>query len=263
MHRLLVCVAFVLAACSPAPSEPPAPDVRTLAEAKVREDMTGRYRVVAVNGEEISGDFEGLDPVVTISGSRIHFQSQCIFADWTVERDGAEVATKRYYEPGSAMCARASTRNEAAIQQAFDEATLLRRIRSGWQFEGGDKSVVLHRVLSEEELARRAVDLSGRWRVVSLDGEAMRDDRKIELSADHEQIWWEPGCAMQGREYRIEGNRFDTDYEAVSGETCDIAFPGELTRAWSAMDDATKIARRDDGSVEISGGDRSIVLTRP
>ncbi len=63
--------------------------------------------------------------LVTIDARRMHFQSQCIYADWTYVRRGGQVSTKPYYEPGSGMCARALAPGEVAIQRAISKASAI------------------------------------------------------------------------------------------------------------------------------------------
>jgi hypothetical protein len=101
--------------------------------------------VELVNGAPPAIDFEGHEPTITISSQRIHFQSQCIYANWTYERDGEAISTKRYYEPGSAMCARGLEPGETAIQDGIDEAVTVRRSREGLQLGGGGYRIELHR----------------------------------------------------------------------------------------------------------------------
>jgi hypothetical protein len=217
--------------------------------------------VAFVDGAPPVINIEGHEPAVTIGPQRIHFQSQCIYADWTYERRGEVISTETYYEPGSGMCARGLAPGETAIQNAFDSADTIRRIRGGLYLEGGGHRLQLRRNLDPAKIAARAVDLAGTWRVTALDGEAMEPTATIALTADHEQIWWEPECALQYRPYTIEGSRFDSaPVDLSSHAVCDIGFPQELPRIWSAFDAADTIARAPSGEVRISGGRRSVTL---
>ena len=260
MPRLPGALAFALAACAPeagdAPGSGDAPAVAT-----ARDDILGTYVVKYVDGAPPIINIEGHQPMVTIGEDRIHFQSQCIYADWTYERDGEAISTEPYYEPGSGMCARGLAPGETAIQDAFGAADTIRRIRGGLFLEGGGHRLELHRVADEASKANRAVDLAGEWRVAAIDGRALDTGHGVALKADYEQIWWEPDCALQYRDYMIEGSRFDARPVDLSGQAvCDIGFPDELLRVWSAMDAADTIERTSANGVLISGNGRSVTL---
>jgi hypothetical protein len=147
----LVFLAFAIAlatACMPEAGTAPVSRGETMvpaAEEASRDGMFGKYVVELVNGAPPDIDFEGHEPTITIGPQRIHFQSQCIYADWIYERDGEAISTKRYYEPGSAMCARGLEPGETAIQEGIDKAVTARRIGDGLQLEGGGYRIALHR----------------------------------------------------------------------------------------------------------------------
>ncbi len=77
----------------------------------------------SANGAGPTINIEEHVPTITIGTSRVHFQSQCICADWTYARDGEAISPEPYYEPGSVMCARALEPGETAIQNSFDKAS--------------------------------------------------------------------------------------------------------------------------------------------
>jgi hypothetical protein len=147
----LVFLAFVVAlatACMPEAGTAPVSKGETTvpaADEASRDDIIGKYVVELVNGAPPAIDFGGHEPTITIGPQRIHFQSQCIYADWTYERDGEAFFTKRYYEPGSAMCARSLEPGETAIQDAVDKASTVRRTAEGIVLEGGGYRLDLHR----------------------------------------------------------------------------------------------------------------------
>jgi hypothetical protein len=151
MEMQLFFLALLIAlapACMPNSGTTPASESATIvpaAEEAARDDIIGEYVVEMVNGAPPAINFEGHEPTVTISPQRIHFQSQCIYADWTYEREGERISTKPYYEPGSEMCARGLEPGETAIQAGIDKATSVRRTRQGLQLEGGEYRLVLHR----------------------------------------------------------------------------------------------------------------------
>lgn len=108
--------------------------------------ITGTYVVKLVNGAAPAINIEGREPTITIGAQRIRFQSQCIYADWTYERDGEDISTKSDYEPGSAMCARALAPGEAAIQNSLDKASTIRRAGERLYLEGGGYRLEAHRL---------------------------------------------------------------------------------------------------------------------
>jgi hypothetical protein len=153
------------------------------------------------------------------------------------------------------------TPGEVAIQDGFEEATTIRRIRGGLYLEGGGPRLELRRVVDPAAIAARAMDLAGEWRVAERDDKRIDKPYAVALSVDHEHIWWEPACASQYRPYTIQGSRFDTDPVNLSGrEVCDIRVPDELARIWSAMDAADTIQRTPANGVSISGNGRSVTL---
>jgi hypothetical protein len=257
---------FALAvACTPEKGGAPAVanEAPAAAAQKAAQDtVVGKYVVRYVNGAPPLINIEGHEPTITIGEGRIHFQSQCIYADWTYKLDGEAITTKTYYEPGSGMCARANAPGETAIQRGFDKATTLRRIRRGLFVEGGGHSLELHRILDETAIMDREVELAGEWKVAVIDGKALANEHKVALSADHQEIWWEPGCALQYRLYTIHGRRFDTRPVDLSNlAMCDIGTPEQLARIWSAMDAADTIAPTRANGVVISGNGRSVTLS--
>jgi hypothetical protein len=174
-----------------------------------QSDITGEYVVTHVDGATPIINIKGYDPTVTISKERIHFQSQCIYNDWTYQRDGENISTVPYHGPDIEMCARGLAPGETAIQDAFKGARTVRRIRGGLFIEGGGHQLQLRRVLDTGSLAGRAVDLAGAWHIVSVDGKDLERSNWIAVSADHEQIWWEPECAAQQVQYTMRGSRFE------------------------------------------------------
>lgn len=138
-------------ACRPEAAFAPAGGKEVLtpaaADEMARDNILGSYVVKLVDGVPPVINIEGHQPTIMISKERIHFQSQCIYADWTYKRDGEAISTDSYYKPGSAMCARALAPGETAIQDAFKKATVLRRNRSGLYLEGGKNRLELHRIV--------------------------------------------------------------------------------------------------------------------
>ena len=247
------CASLALLACSPAPAG--APDRLT-----EERSIAGEYVVTFVDQAEPSIGIEGSQPEVTIGGDRVHFQSQCIYADWSYTREGERFATGPINdgEPVE-MCARSWASGEQAIADAFSSAKSVRFVRSGLYFEGGGHSVQLRRVASAEQLAGRIVDLTGLWTVQAVDRAVL--PYLLELEADFEQIWWDPGCALQYRDYTISKAAFATRPRRPGRETvCDIGIPPELEQVWAALDAAETVERTVNGGALISGGGRSVLL---
>ena len=254
----------LVAACMPqAGTRPPGGDKvhDAAADEFMQDGILGKYVVKFVDGAPPTINIKGHEPTVTIGKQRIHFQSQCIYADWTYQRTGETISTKPYFVPGSGMCARALAPGEIAIQSGLEKSRTIRRVRGGLSLEGGGPRLELRRVVDPAVIAARAVDLAGEWRVDEIDGKGIDKPYAIALSADHEQTWWEPACASQYRTYTIQGSRFDTQPVDLSGrEVCNIGVPEELARVWSALDAAGAIERTPANGVLISGNGRSVTL---
>jgi hypothetical protein len=250
MPRLGLTLLSLLMACSPAPVH--GRDRRQAQE----YDIEGRYIVAYVDEAHLVIGIKGSQPTVYIQDGRLHFQSQCIYADWTYRREREAIDTDTYYQPGSAMCARGLTPGEKSIQTKISAADTVRRVRGGLYLAGPRGSVQLEQLIEPTELARRAVDLRGAWRVTAIDDRWL--GTAIPLTAD-----WEPGCAMQYRGYRIEGGMFVADPVNLSGiMRCDIGYPQELEQVWAALDAADTVERTANGDVRIAGGGRSVLLAR-
>lgn len=257
---LLLPLAATLIACAPAdPHEQAAEQAR---QAAAGRSIQGEYLVTYVNEAAPLINIEGHDPTVKISADRVHFQSQCIYADWSYSRDGEdfEASPWDYGDAGIAMCARALAPGEEAISAAIENADTVRFVRSGIWFSGEGGTVQLERIPDPAEVAARAVDLRGEWRVAGLDGEEISEP--IALSIDFENILWEPGCAGQSLDYRIEGDRFYADYIVPQGPVtvCSIGYPDELIEIWHALDAAETIERTPENGVRIHGNGRSVTL---
>ncbi|KLE34551.1 hypothetical protein [Aurantiacibacter luteus] len=253
MMRLLAFAALALAACTGAAEtadEPPS--------AASGRDITGSYVVEFVNEAAPVIGIEGSDPEIAIEAGRIHFQSQCVFEDWRYERSGETIAV-RPLRAEVEMCARGLEPGEEAIMAAVGAADTVRHVPRGLWLSGAAGTVQLRFVPSADDLASRAVDLSGSWRVTALDGKPTADP--IDLEADWHGVWWEPGCAGQGVSYTIKGDAFDTPPPGNPGTVCDIGFPPELEQVWSAMAAADTIVSTRGGEVEIAGDGRSVRLT--
>ena len=252
MIRLLAYAALALAACAGTADKadetgPTAPE----------RPIVGNYVVEYVDEAAPVIGIDGSEPTVTIGADRIHFQSHCVFEDWRYTREGETIATGMW-QAAQEMCARALAPGEEAIIAAIGAADTVRHVPRGLWLSGAGGTVQLRFVPSAEDLASRAVDLSGSWTVTTLDGRTLASP--IPLEADWHGVWWEPGCAGQGVAYTIERNAFDAPPPGNPGTVCDIGFPPELPQVWSAMAAADTIVSMRGGEVEIAGGGRSVRL---
>ena len=252
MRVAAVLAALGLLACSPAPEDAPA---------SAAPAIDGEYVVTFVNEETPLIGIEGYEPTITFSGNRIHFQSQCIYDDWSFDRAGEGIETGEWdYAEPPAMCARSYAPGEKAIIAAVDEATTIRQVRGGLWLSGPGGTVQLERIPDPAQVAARAVDLRGSWDLVSLDGKSLAEP--IPLEANFDQVWWEPGCAGQSVNYMIDGARFDLMDHKSPEMVCDIGFPAELPALWQAMDMAETVRADGNDRAILSGKGHEVVLQR-
>jgi hypothetical protein len=113
------------------------------------------------------------------------------------------------------------------------------------------------------DVANAEVVLAGAWRVAGIDAKPLEADYGIALSASDHYIWWEPGCAGQGRFFTVTGNRFrhvPTPDPTIAQRLCEIAPPLELAAIWRAIEHADRIERTPQNGILISGGGHSVLL---
>ncbi|MXO75261.1 hypothetical protein GRI40_08540 [Altererythrobacter aerius] len=277
-HSVLV-LAAALGACT-APSGPAPQEAETAAAQPAAPSFDGHYVVTLVDGAAPVIGIAGHQPMVTIKGARVHFQSQCIYADWTLHRDAGKVSARPYYEPGSAMCARALAPGERAIQDAFTNLETLE--------PAGDARLVVvgggHRLELREaaEAPRPAAaetgtlaltpvtTLAGEWRVAGIDGKPLDAPQGIALSGSDRELWWEPRCAGFVRSYRIDGLRFtpgprlDAPAPPPPGTppppVCTIGLLPGLQDVFRAVNAATTVGRDPSNGILLSGGGHSVLL---
>ena len=111
--------------------------------------------------------------------------------------------------------------------------------------------------------------LAGEWRVAGIDGEPLDEPYGLALSANEEEIWWEPRCANFAFGYRIEGLRLKTGaarppVPVASGAppppVCTIGIPPRLDEVSRALQLADTIGRTNSNGVLIEGGGHSLTL---
>ncbi|APE27765.1 hypothetical protein [Aurantiacibacter gangjinensis] len=257
-HVLLTIAASCLLGCAPTPTQ----DNNSAEQANTAsaDHVSGRYQVFALNEVALTPSANGL-PEVTIEDGRLHLQSQCIFHDWEFSRDGETVRTGSwdYGDEAVGMCARGLTETEQTSITVLSEVDRIIRVAGGYYLSGPAGNIQLQTIPDPAEVAARDVDLRGHWSVRSLDGADL--PYSIELQANFDEIWWNPGCAGQGRQYAIDGSAFSTVPPPDGArEVCAIGYPEELPRIWQVMDQAETIVSRRDGVVVISGPDGTVGL---
>ncbi|MDQ3074502.1 MAG: hypothetical protein M3Q88_02660 [Pseudomonadota bacterium] len=111
--------------------------------------------------------------------------------------------------------------------------------------------------------------LVGEWRVAAVDGKSFDEPYGVALSADAQEIWWDPRCAGFARSYRIEGSRLSTGpyigfNSPKAGEptppVCAIAPPPRIGDVFRAIDSARTIGVTPQNGIELSGGGHSLLL---
>lgn len=112
---------------------------------------------------------------------------------------------------------------------------------------------------ASEQPVRPLAALDGQWRVTAIDG---RKAGGIELWSDGKSLWWEPGCAGQGRRFSSDGSRFKTLPPAPGGEVCDIGLPDDLAVVWARLDSADSFTMQGADSVRIGKGTEGVELQR-
>ncbi|KLI64937.1 hypothetical protein [Aurantiacibacter marinus] len=110
--------------------------------------------------------------------------------------------------------------------------------------------------------------LAGEWRVAGIDGEPLDEPYGIALTADAQEIWWEPRCAGMVLSYSIDGNvlmtgpRSSTPPAPTStpAPVCLVGHPARLKDVSQALQLAERIEMTPANGVLISGGGHSLTL---
>lgn len=108
--------------------------------------------------------------------------------------------------------------------------------------------------------------LSGEWRVAGIDGGELDEPYGIALSADEQEIWWEPRCAFTIHTYRIDGQTIAVTESAPVADTaaaptdCSTDIPPRLHDVARALLAAKTVERTPQNGVLLSGGGHSLLL---
>ncbi len=111
--------------------------------------------------------------------------------------------------------------------------------------------------------------LEGEWRVAGIDGAPFDEPYGLALSADADEIWWEPRCANMARSYRITGTRIaigeaeplaPVEPGEPSPPICTINPPTRLRDVARSLDAADTVGRTLENGVLLSGGGHSMLL---
>lgn len=108
--------------------------------------------------------------------------------------------------------------------------------------------------------------LAGEWRVAGIDGEPFDEPYGLALSANDDEIWWEPRCANAAWSYRIDG------LDLVTGEggptapveppppRCTVNPPPRLSDVARALENAQRVGRTRSNGILLEGGGHSLTL---
>ncbi len=111
--------------------------------------------------------------------------------------------------------------------------------------------------------------LEGEWRVAGIDGAPFDEAYGLALSADADEIWWEPRCANMAFRYRIEDTRIVTgeveppaplELGQPPSPTCTADPPSRLGDVARALAAADTVGRTPANGVLLSGGGHSLLL---
>ena len=110
--------------------------------------------------------------------------------------------------------------------------------------------------------------LEGAWRVAGIDGRPLDESYGLALTADGQEIWWEPRCFGMIRGYTISGNAFMAGPRVTSepaatstpAPRCLIAPPPRLMEVSEVLQAANRIETTPENGVLISGQGRALLL---
>ena len=256
--RLVILAALAMAACSPADGEAPAATAPTETAAPAI-GIEGEFVVTHVDGAPYEQGFAGHDPRVTIGPDRIHFRSQCIYADWTYVRQNGAIETESYFERGTAMCARGLTSGEQAVQDAFAAATEVGTSADGLVLSGGGRSVEVQRVVGAIDRQISAEILPGEYRVAGIDGREVSLGHAITLTITPDTIGFVSQCIRGTWAVYLEGERIAVG-ESTGEPVCERGHYPEEDALYDALPRVVGAVRTADNAVVLTGGGHRITL---
>ena len=272
-YYLPIALLFATAACQAAP--PPVEQVpaRPIALPQIAVtdqpasvapgNPVGEYAVTLIDGAPPQGiDDNGIS--VSIGSTRIAYQSQCINGAWNWGIADGAFATSRYYQPGSAMCARGLSDEERIVEETFDAATRYTiRPDETVLVEGGGHSLVL--IPDPTRVGAGPItdaqELQGEYHAIAIDGEAAMLRDPVLVRFDGERLSYTSGCISGAWSYAFANGAIRVG-ETVPQAACRRALePIEqvLTRALPAV---TKAERMPGGWIDLTGGGHTITLLR-
>ena len=267
-HLVAVLGLFATAACQPA--QPPAQPLVVEREAEPAPasvapgNPLGEYEVAVIDGiapEPVSGQ-----PMrVSIGPSRIHYGSQCVYADWTWRIAEGAIATERYHQPGLAMCARGLSDAERALEATLDGATRYTvRPDGGLLVEGGGHTLLLARHPSRPIAGpiREAARLTGEYRLVSLDRTHQFFREPITVRFEGERLSFASGCIGAGWSYAFDDGAIAVG-ERQPQAMCRRALEPVEDALIAALPDVERAELMAGGLVDLTGGGHTITLSRP
>lgn len=268
--RIAIMLAAALAACAPQ-AEPPVPDdsPAPIAQRSAPYDLTGTWTISRIDGQSLAQRiaFSGSEAALT-------WQPTCAGQGISYRTIGTRI---EFYQPP-----REGPREVCDIGYPDDLPRVIQALQGMWavaERQGGN--VVLRNGTRQMELEKTPpapqVDLAGEWRVAGIDGNEFDEPYGIALSADGEEIWWEPRCAGAIVQYRIVNERFVviepppvSPTHPASDRTgmpmppppavCTIGLPPRLPDVMNAIRAAEKIERTPANAIRLSGNGRSLTL---
>ena len=256
--RLVIVAALAMAACYPADGEAPVAPASTNSPS-LAIGIEGEFVVTHVDGAPYEQGFAGHDPRVTIGPDRIHFVSQCIYADWTYVRQDGAIETESYYEPGTAMCPRGLTAGEQAVQDAFAAATEVETSEDGLVFSDGGHSVQVQRVVGVIGRQVSADDLPGEYRVAGIDGREVSLGYAITLTITPDMIGFVSQCIRGTWSVHLEGESIAVG-ESTGEPVCERMHYAEEDALYDALPRVVGAVRTADNAVVLTGGGHRITL---
>ena len=255
MLALTACVGPSMQDRGEAPPAATTPDSRQDA-AQVRE-LAGKWVIARIDGRSLQ------QPIaLTGRGDSLVWEPECAGQTISYRASGSEIEFHRPRPDGEQVV--------CEIGYPQDLPRVLDALEGRWSASlAADGGVLLSRdgarIALEPANAGAPATLAGEWRVAGIDGEDFDESYGIALSADREEIWWEPRCAGAHVAYRIAGARFEVAPRPPRGArppapVCKIAPPPRLTEVMDAIRAADRIERTPQNGVRLSGHGHSLTL---